>query len=160
MDELKRYALMLCAAILMAGIVSMLLPRGNSMKAGKTVLSFFLLSCLILPLNDMKKDLVLEWKKTESAAQHWEDDLQQDVEKLSYSLAEDHILKLIQARLDLLGLKVIKLDVEFIESKEQVLPQIRMDLSKDERVQESELRTILFREYGLEDVEINWQEVK
>jgi len=81
--------------------------------------------------------------------------LTQDTEELSYSLANDHILELIRARLVQLGLNAQKLDVEFTEND----VHLTLVLPEEEKNREGELRSLL-REYGLQDAEIIWQEVE
>lgn len=156
MEELKQWALMCCAAILAGGIATLLLPPGSSAKAGKTAVSFFLLSCLILPLRELQGDFSLQLERSEALSQQWQETLTQDTEELSYSLAKGHILELIRARLEQLGLTAQKLDVEFTEND----VHLTLILPEEEKNREGELRSLLLREYGLQDAEIIWQEVE
>ena len=153
MEEMKQWALMCCAAILAGGIATLLLPPGSS---GKTAVSFFLLSCLILPLRELQGDFSLELERSEALSQQWQETLTQDTEELSYSLAKGHILELIRARLEQLGLTAQKLDVEFTEND----VHLTLVLPEEEKNREGELRSLLLREYGLQDAEIIWQEVE
>ena len=156
MEELKQWALMFCTAILAGGIATLLLPPGSSAKAGKTAVSFFLLSCLILPLRELQGDFSLQLERSEALSQQWQETLTQDTEELSYSLAKDHIIELIRARQEQLGLNAQKLDVEFTENE----VHLTLILPEEEKNREGELRSLLLREYGLQDAEIIWQEVE
>lgn len=158
MGELKQWALLFCAAIVAGGLASLLLPSGNSRKAGITALSFFLLAGFIAPINELRADFDPQLESSELLSEQWEEKLAQGTEALSYSLAKDHILKLIQTRLELMDLEVLELDADFSEGEEPRLVSIKISLQAGDQDKETELRALLLREYGLQNVEFFWQE--
>ena len=158
MTESKQWVLMLCTALLVGGLVSALLPAGKSGTAGKTAISFFLLSCLLLPLRQISADFRPQLEYSEQRAEQWGEELQLRTEELSYSLAEDHILELVQAKLEPMNLEVLALNLNFVEDGNETQPRITITLHGKERERESEVRKLLLNEVGIWEVEFIWQE--
>lgn len=90
---------------------------------------------------------------SEEQAEHSEE-LQQQEEKLAYSIAQSHILKLIRTALED---EAIPLDDIQLSLTEDSLT-VKLKLSSSLQSREQEIRCIIKDSFGAEKIEIQWQE--
>ena len=156
----KDWALIVCYSTVAAGIVSMLLPKGKNGTTGRVAVSMFILCTLIKPLQTIQNDFTHQLKESDISTQKWYEELQEDSDDLAYSLAESHILKLIQTHFETLEIPTIQLDVEFLMEDDEPELSIEILLSDEHRQQESMLRDLLIQNYSATTVHFIWQEDK
>ena len=116
------------------------------------------MSCLLLPLRQISADFRPQLEYSEQRVEQWQEELQLQTEELSYSLAENHILELIQAKLEPIDLEVLALNLDFSEDGNGTQPQITITLRGEERERESEVQKLLLNDVGIWEVEFIWQE--
>ena len=138
----------------------MLLPKGKNGTAGKVAVSLFIVCTLIKPLQAIQNDFSLQWKDTDLSTQKWQSELQKDSNDLAYSLAANHILKLIQTQLESLEISPTHLEIDFATTDDEPVLSIKIWLTEEHRHQESKLRKLLIEDYGATTVHFIWQEDK
>ena len=156
--DIKQWTMLFTIAVLTAGIISNLLPDGKISAAAKTSLSFFLLACLIIPLRDVTFDFPLQMEESILKTQQWQEKFELQTSQLSYSLAKEHILKLVQTKLELMGLQVLGLDIKFLEKEMGIQLQLTISLPEKEKEYEGTIRKKIFSEFGIQDIEFIWRE--
>ena len=158
MTGLKNWALLLCTAAVACGLLGILLPQSTSGKAGKMAVSFFFLCCLLSPLRSGLGNLSLDLSFLEETEEQWTEELEQESQQLAYSIAQSHILELIQTRLEQREIIPLTLSVDTQETETGILLTARLILPAEDKDREGEIRTLLLRDCGVEKVEFSWQE--
>ncbi len=151
MDEIRSWALMVCTAAILCGLLGQLLPEGSIGRAARSLLSLFFLSLLLEPLGTLKE---LELRFPALEEQPYSQQLSQSSDELAYSLAEGHILELIREKLAEEEIPASALELDFWE--EAIFLDLSLPLPQKER--EGELRQLLQRELGITLRNIRWQE--
>lgn len=151
MDAVREWAWMLCGAAVFCGGCSFLFPAGNGKQLGKFVAALVFLSCILLPLRDT---LTLEFPQLQEEQREQSQELQLRQDELAYSIAESHILKLIQTALEQENLPVETISVAFSEETLRV----ELCLSSAYKDREKELERIVGQSCGVQDITIKWQE--
>ncbi len=151
MDSIRTWAWMLCGGAVICGIFDFLLPSGNSKKAGKLAAGLVFLSCMVMPLKD---GISMEFPQFSAEHEAVAEELQQEQEKLAYSIAESHILKLIRTALTERGFPAEKLEI--ILTEQYINVELIMPLSLQNR--EQEIRQVVQESCGAREIQIQWQE--
>ncbi len=152
MENMRNWAMMLCVGIVLCGTLSYLLPEGSSGKSARTLISLFFLCLLLEPLGALR-ELKLDWPELQPESAYKEE-LSISSEELAYSLAEGHILELIQETLQQQGFPTAELTLSF--EQEQILLSLTLPCSCQNR--EEELRQLLKNHCGVSVKAIDWQE--
>lgn len=158
MNQLKDWALLLCAAAVACGLLGILLPRSTSGKAGKMAISFFFLCCLLSPLRTGLGNLSLDLSFLEETEEQLAEELEQEARQLAYSMAQNHILELIQTRLEQQEIIPLALSVDAQETETGILLTARLTLPAKDKDREGEIRILLLQDCGIEKAEFFWQE--
>ena len=155
MNELHSWALSLCGAAVICGILGCVMPEK---LGGKTVLSLFFLCILAAPLNHGMGDLNINFPDQEEAELSAE--LETESNQLAYSIAEDHILELIRETLfeENFPTDSIRLNIE--DEEENVDLELKLVLPASMKNRENELCQLMQNSFGIKNMEIIWQEEK
>lgn len=152
MLAIRQWALGLCGAAAICGLVSCLLPKKS---AAKTVLALLMLCAMVSPLTN-GADLSVDFPFMEQ--EEITEELLEENQLLAYSIAEDHIMKLTRETLKQNGFPVGELEVQLKEMEDQIRISVKLNLPESAQSRENELRNLLRNSCGVEEAEINWQE--
>ena len=154
MEVIRQWAMVVCSAAVLSGIVSCLLPQGSGGRAGKTAVALFFLCSLAWPLRQSLGSIRLDWPELQEEQQNLQADLQEQTENLAYSLAESHINELILQELER---QEIEGEIR-LRWEEDGDISVQLTLSESYKDREEELRSLLRQNWGIKTVEFQWQE--
>ncbi len=153
MSAVREWAFSLCAAMVAAGLVRMLLPKSNLEKMLRMVLSVFFLCCLLSPAvlrapalmveieNISREELAIRSEKVTDLAR------QQTLE-----LARESLHKLVEEKLEQRGIKVHTITINMVTKgqNEMVLESVELLLDSADQDSDQSLAQELGRELGAE----------
>lgn len=155
MDAIRNWAVLACTSAVICGILSYLLPSKGSGKAGQTLISVFFLCSLVAPLSDSVRQIRLDFPQLQQEQQEWGAELQESSDQLAYSIAENHILELIEGALAEKQIQPLDIQLELDQSDSSV--QLMLYLSPEDKNREEEIRSFI-QSCGIQRVEFQWQE--
>ncbi len=152
MESIQNWATMVCTGTVICGLFAKLLPENSCGKASKTLLSLFFVCLLLEPLGTLQ-DFELKLPELYEETQFYTEDIISTSDELAYSLAETHILELIQDELGKEGFTAENLRLRFEE--DEVFLTLSLPISYAER--EGEMRQLLKVKCGVTVENIDWQ---
>lgn len=112
MDAIKQWAVCLCAAVLAAGVVTMLAPEGGTKKILKTVVSVFILCCMLSPLAQWDGNLQLAFAaQSDNAREEKAETLQNALDRQVLTACEKKMRDLAEENLTAAGIKIDSITV-------------------------------------------------
>ena len=150
MDAIKQWAVCLCSAVLAAGIIMMLAPEGGTKKILKTVVSIFVLCCIIAPAANLSGIHFSISDKSQEAAQVNADSLQAAVNQQILTASEENIKKITIDALMAKGInpKTVFVNMDIAEDNSIIINQLDIVLDNIQNQQEAE--HIISKTMGLE----------
>lgn len=150
MESIKQWAVCLCAAVLAAGIIVMLAPEGGTKKILKTVVSIFVLCCMIAPLANFTGINFSIAEKPQEVAQANSDSLESAVNQQVLKASEERIKQMAVNNLSAEGINVesVSVNMDIAEDNSIIINQlvIVLDNAPDQQAAES----IIKKTMGLE----------
>ena len=150
MDAIKQWAVCLCSAVLAAGIIMMLAPEGGTKKILKTVVSIFVLCCIIAPAANLSGIHFSISDKPQEAAQVNADSLQAAINQQILTASEENIKKITIDALMAEGInpKTVFVNMDIAEDNSIIINQLDIVLDNAQNQQETE--HIINKTMGLE----------
>ncbi len=150
MDAIKQWAICLCSAVLAAGIIMMLVPEGGTKKILKTVVSIFVLCCIIAPAANLSGIHFSISDKPQEAAQVNADSLQAAINQQVLTASEENIKKMVIDALAAEGMnpKTVFVNMDIAEDNSIIINQLDIVLDNTQNQQEAE--HIINKTMGLE----------
>ncbi len=150
MDAIKQWAICLCSAVLAAGIIMMLVPEGGTKKILKTVVSIFVLCCIIAPAANLSGIHFSISDKPQEAAQVNADSLQAAINQQVLTASEENIKKMAIDALAAEGMnpKTVFVNMDIAEDNSIIINQLDIVLDNTQNQQEAE--HIINKTMGLE----------
>ncbi|MGI6403947.1 MAG: stage III sporulation protein AF [Oscillospiraceae bacterium] len=153
MSAVKEWAFSLCAAMVAAGLVRMLLPKSNLEKMLRMVLSVFFLCCLLSPAVLRTPSLLVEIElagREELTARS--EKVTELARRQSLELARENLHKLVKEKLEQRGIIVHAITINMVTKgqNEMVLQSVELLLDAAEQQGHQGLAQELGRELGAE----------
>lgn len=153
MSAVREWAFALCAAMVAAGLVRMLLPKSNLEKMLRMVLSIFFLCCLLSPAVLRAPSLMVEIEtvgREELAARS--EKVAELARRQTLELARESLHKLVEEKLEQRGIKVHAITINMVTKgqNEMALQSVELLLDFADQDGHQSLAQELGRELGAE----------
>lgn len=158
MEEWRSWAITFCAVAIVCGLSDVLLPQGRIEKSGKLLFSLLLLSVLFSPFCKKGNFFWKQQQDWDSAMIFEQGQANSQIDDLTYSIAEDHILGLVKTKLEERGIQAESVDIRIMEENRIIQMEADLCFSSEQRDREEEIRSLFSGTFGVDSVQISWRE--
>lgn len=149
MEAVKQWAVCLCSAVLAAGVIVMLAPEGGTKKILKTIISVFILCCMISPLTGFSDIEFSVSDRSQEAVQTGSDSLQEVINRQTLNAGAKAIEQLASEALaeEKINAESVSVNMDIAEDNSIVINQLDVVLDNAPDCEKAE--EIIKRKMGL-----------